>query len=438
MSASSHGIDRLEPIFDHHGLVANAGLILPATLMARLGLETLINERITTGSSRPGRKILTLVTAMIAGATHIDHVNILRAGATQAVLPFRVMAPSTIGTFLRGFTFGHVRQLDAVCSRALARAWQFGAGPDNQRLVVDLDSTICEVHGKQKRAAGYGYTKVLGYHPLLATRAGTGEVLLARMRHGSANTARGVDRFVDELVGVLNRAGAVGPRFVRADSGFWSWKMIARLDAHEVGWSITVRLHKSMRKAISSIDDTAWVDIDYTLGGRAQVAEALYVSGKGKRQRRVRLIVRRTRLTEKSQAQLWPEWRHHAFITSDHGIGMVDADQFHREHAVVELAIRDLKEGAGLEHIPSGHFHANGAWLACSVLAHNLGIWSSSITQQPQVTNRTRRTQLIAMAAVMVNRSGRRMLRFPTGWPWAEQFTSMLQHLRSLPAPASG
>jgi hypothetical protein len=128
VSASSRRIDRLEPIFDHDRLVANAGLILPATLMTRLGLEALINQRITTGSFRPGRKILTLVAAMIAGATHIDHVNMLRAGATQTVLPFRVMAPSTIGTFLRGFTFGHVRQLDAVCSRALARAWAGGGG----------------------------------------------------------------------------------------------------------------------------------------------------------------------------------------------------------------------------------------------------------------------------------------------------------------------
>ncbi len=438
MSASSRKIDRLEPIFDHDGLVANAGLILPATLMTRLGLEALINEWVRTGSSRPGRKILTLITAMIAGATHIEHANMLRAGATQAVLPFRVMAPSTIGTFLRGFTFGHVRQLDAVCSRALARAWNLGAGPDNQRLVVDLDSTICEVHGKQKRAAGYGYTKVLGYHPLLATRAGTGEVLLARMRHGSANTARGVDRFVDELVGVLGRAGAAGPRFVRADSGFWSWKMIDRLDAHRVGWSITVRLHKSMRKAITEIDDTAWVDIDYTLGGRAQVAETIYTTGKGRKQRTVRLIVRRTRLTETSQAKLWPDWRHHAFITSDHAIGMIEADRFHREHAIVELAIRDLKEGSGLEHIPSGHFHANAAWLGCTILAHNIGIWTTMIGGQPAMTNQTRRTRLIAMAAVIVNRSGRHLLRFPVAWPWAEQFTTMLHQIRSLPAPASG
>lgn len=206
---------------------------------------------------------------MLAGGTHIDHVDMLRAGATQAVLPFRVMAPSTIGTFLRSFTFGHVRQLDAVCSRVLARAWAAGAGPCDQPLVVDLDSTICEVHGKQKQAAGYGHTSVLGYHPLLATRAGTGEVLFARMRRGSANTARGVVRFVDELVAVLDRAGATGTRTVPADSGFWSWKLIDRLDTHGIGWSITVRLHTTMKSAIAAIPDEAWHDIDYTHSGHA-------------------------------------------------------------------------------------------------------------------------------------------------------------------------
>jgi len=117
VSVSSRELDRLEASFDHDGIVANAGLVVPATLMVRLGLETLIDTWVSTGSARPGRKILTVVAAMLAGGTHIDHVNMLRAGATQRVLPFKVMAPSTIGTFLRSFTFGHVRQLDAVCSR---------------------------------------------------------------------------------------------------------------------------------------------------------------------------------------------------------------------------------------------------------------------------------------------------------------------------------
>ena len=436
MSVCSRRIDRLQATFDHDGLVANAGLIVPATLMARLGLETLINTWVRTGSSRPGRKILTLVTAMIAGATHIDHANVLRAGATQTVLPFKVMAPSTIGTFLRSFTFGHVRQLDAVLNRTLTRAWRSGVGPGDTALVIDLDSTICEVHGHAKQGASYGYTRRLGYHPLLATRAGTGEVLFARMRRGSANTARGVVRFVDELVANIKRAAATGPITVRADSGFWSWKLIDRLDAHRIGWSITVRLHTNMNTAIAAIDNSTWVDITYTLGGQAQVAETTYTVGRGTKARTVRLIVRRTRLTEPAQRQLWPDWRHHAFITSNTDISMIEADQFHREHAVVELAIRDLKEGTGLEHIPSGHYHANCAWLACAVLAHNLGHWATQLTGQPPITNRTRRTRLIALAAVLVNRSGKPTLRFPARWPWANQFDQTLNALRALPAPS--
>lgn len=165
MSSSSRILDRLRATFDHEGLVANAGLIVPATLMSRLGLEALIDEHVKTGSSRPGRKILTVVAAIIAGATHIDHVDMLRAGSTGRVLPFKPMAASTIGTFLRTFTFGHVRQLDAVASRALQRAWATGAGPNAKPVVIDLDSTICEVHGKQKQGTGYGYTGVAGLSP---------------------------------------------------------------------------------------------------------------------------------------------------------------------------------------------------------------------------------------------------------------------------------
>lgn len=436
MSASSRRIDRLEATFDHDGLVANAGLVVPATLMARLGLEALIDTWVRTGSARPGRKILTLVAAMIAGATHIDHVNMLRAGATGRVLPFKPMAASTIGTFLRSFTFGHVRQLDAVMSRTLARAWAAGAGPGEEPLVVDLDSTICEVHGKQKQAAAYGYTKKLGYHPLLATRAGTGEVLFARMRKGSAGTARGVIRFVDELVANLARAGAAGPATVRADSGFWSWKLCDRLDTHDIRWSITVRLHKNMKTAIAGIDEGAWQEIDYPVGGQAQVAETTYVAGRGKRQRTVRLVVRRTRLTEPAQRRLWPDWRHHAFITNRDDLDTIAADQFHRNHAVIELAIRDLKEGTGLEHIPSGHYHANAAWLACAVLAHNLGCWTDLLAGQAPITNRTRRTRLISLPAVIANRSGRMLLRLPARWPWAHHFHTALGALRALPAPS--
>lgn len=175
MSSSSRALERIAVTFDEPTLVATAGLLVPATLMARLGLEALVNQMVRlggrVGGALPGRKVLTLVAAILAGATHIDHANRLRAGATARVLPFRVMAPSTLGTFLRSFTFGHVRQLDAVIAAVIGRAWSLGAGPGSQPMTIDLDSTIVEVHGDQKQGAAYGYTKVLGYHPLLATRA---------------------------------------------------------------------------------------------------------------------------------------------------------------------------------------------------------------------------------------------------------------------------
>ena len=436
MSRVSHKIDRIDTTFDNPNLAPDAGLILAGTLMARLGLEALINSWVRTGSALPGRKVLTVVSAMLAGATHIDHVDILRAGATARVLPHRVMAPSTIGTFLRTFTFGHVRQLDAVLSRALARAWKLGAGPaPGEKVVVDLDSTICVVHGKQKQGAAYGYTKKLGYHPLLATLAATSEIVMCRLRKGSANTARGVCRFVDELVAVLARAGAdTGQLIVRADSGFWSWNLVDRLNAHGAQWSITVRNIGAIHAAISRIPNTAWVAIGYTDSGEAQVASTAYTSGRGAKQRTVRLVVRRTRLTDPAQRALWPNWRYHSFITNINS-DVVSVDAFHRQHATVELAIRDLKEGTGAEHCPSGHYGANAAWLGCAVLAHNLGIWTQDLGRcgDTPVTNRTRRRRFFALCATLVNRSGRPTLRFPTDWPWAQEFTTALDTLRALP-----
>ena len=184
-------LDRLRVCFDDERAVANAGLMLPAMLAGRLGLEALVNEAVClagrTGGALPGRKVLSLVHGMLAGADSIDDMDVLRAGRTGLVLGHRVLAPSTLGTFLRAFTFGHVRQLDRVLDQALRRAWAAGAGPGEQRLVIDIDSFVGEVHGYGKEGAGYGYTHKLGYHPLLATRAGSDEVLHVRLRKGSAN-----------------------------------------------------------------------------------------------------------------------------------------------------------------------------------------------------------------------------------------------------------
>jgi len=439
----SRAIDSIEATFDDEGLVADAGLIVPATLMARLGLEALINDTVRLagriGGARPGRKVLTLVAAMLAEASHIDHADRLRAGATERVLPFRVMAPSTLGTFLRAFTFGHVRQLDAVIGETIRRAWALGAGPGAAPMTIDVDSTICEVHGKQKHGAAYGYTKRLGYHPLLATRAATGEVLHARLRKGSANTQRGVKRFAEELIARVRRAGATGTLTVRADSGFYSWELIDTLTRLAVRWSITVNLNANIRKAIAAIAERDWIDIVYPDGGQAQVTETVYVTGgyhSQRPQRCVRLVVRRTRLTDRDQAQLWPDWRYHALIT-DNDLPTIAADRFHRQHATVELAIRDLKESAGLEHCPSGRFFANAAWLACAVLAHNHTRWTAhlgGVHPDTQLTvTRTMRTRLFSLPGRLVNHSGQRLLRLPARWPWADTFHRALGHIRALP-----
>jgi len=437
------GIDRIEPIFDDESLVADAGLIVPATLMSRLDLEALINEKVRllgrAGGARPGRKVLTLVAALLAGGSHIDHADRLRAGATQAVLPFRVMAPSTLGTFLRSFTFGHIRQLDAVIAETTRRAWSLGAGPGTAPMTIDVDSTICPVHGHQKHGAAYSYTRQLGYHPILATRADTGEVLHARMRKGSANTQRGVRRFIEELIARVRRAGAEGPLCVRADSGFFNWDVVDTLSRLGVTWSITVTINKQIRAAIDAIDEHDWADIVYPDSGAAQVAETIYVTGGYHSQRplrRVRLVVRRTRLTDPTQAQLWPDWRHHALITNI-DLPTMQTDAFHRDHATVELAIRDLKDGAGLEHCPSGRFFANAAWLACAVLAHNLTRCTARLggvhpTEQLTVT-RTMRTRLFTLPGRLVNHSRRWLLRLPARWPWAATFNTALARIRALP-----
>jgi len=338
------------------------------------------------------------------------------------------MAASTVGTFLRAFTFGHVRQLDKVTGEVLARAWAAGAGPGDGPLVVDVDSTICEVHGYHKQGACYGYTHRLGYHPLLATRAGSGEVLHARLRKGAANTTRGVLRFVDELVARLRRAGATGELTLRMDSGFWSAKLIKQLRRHRVRYSITVRQTKTVRAAIAAIPQAAWVEIAYTPDGVAQVAETPY--------RDDRLIVRRVR-DQGDQAQLFPTRRYHAFVTNRVGTATwLDAD--HRRHAVCELAIRDLKAGAGLAHLPSGRFAANAAWLLAATLAHNLLRWAARLglgSHGEQLVAKTLRRTLLALPG-RLTRSGRQWtLPLPAGWPWAHSFTMALARLRCIPYP---
>jgi hypothetical protein len=372
---SSHSLDRLDTAFDDDRLVADAGLVLPATLAAHLGLRELVETHLDLGAA-PGRanagdKLLTLVMSALAGGDCIDDANALRAGGTERILGFSVKAASTLGTFLRSFRWGHVRQLDAVSRHLLARAWAAGAGPGGAPLTIDLDSTICETYGLAKEGGTrFTHTGVRGYHPLLAVAAGTGDVLMARLRGGNANSGRSAGHFLTETIGRVRYAGATGQLTMRADSGFYAHGVVAVCRRRDIRFSITIRQHKGVRRLIETIPEDAWTPIPYWLDGGADVAETTYTPfAQEKDAVPVRLIVRRVRPTPGSQLAAFVLYDYHAFITDRDGETLaLEAD--HRRHAEIENAIRDLKYGVALNHLPSGKFAANRAWLAVQVIAH--------------------------------------------------------------------
>ena len=375
--------DRIHVAFDDHRLVANAGLLLPVTLARHLGLGELVDRHVDLGGA-PGRanvgdKMLTLVASALAGGDCIDDADALRAGGTDRVLGCVIKAPSTLGTFLRSFRWGHVRQLDRVSRQLLAGAWAAGAGPGDGPLTIDLDSTICETYGLAKEGAhDHGYTGQRGYHPLLAVAAGTGDVLMARLRQGRANTARGAAHFLRETVGRVRHAGATGQLTVRADSGFYTHAMVAVCRKAKVRFSITARQHPRLRSIIEAIPEAEWTPIPYWMEGAADVAETDYTPFESKPDAAtVRLIVRRVKPTPGSQLALFTNYSYHAFITDRDG-DTLDLEADHRRHAEIENAIRDLKYGVGLNHLPSGRFPANAAWLAVQVMAHNPGVFQFS------------------------------------------------------------
>jgi DDE family transposase len=424
------GLDGVRVGFDDERVISDAGVMLVATLAGRLGVEALAGRLVRLRRDRPGaanvgRKVMALVYAMVLGADSIDDTDVLRAGRTRRLLGGWIPAPSTLGTFLRAFTFGHVRQLDKLLAESLTRAWKAGAGPGDGRLVIDVDSFVGEVCGYRKQGAAYGYTRIFGYHPILATRADTREALHIRLRKGSANTQKGIKRFCEELIARVERAGATGTMLLRADSGFWNTKVFELLETAGWQYSIGVRNIKKVKAAIDAIAQEAWQTIPYPQGGEAQIAETTY----GGR----RLIVRRTRLLG-PQAELWPEWRHFAFVTNrTDDITIVEAE--HRDHAVVEQVIADLKDQA-LQHFPSGHFHANGAWTVLAAIAHNLLRWTQ-LLGLPDTTVRAARTlrrRLLQIPGRLTSHARGWTLHLPARWPWHGDYITALNAIRALPA----
>ncbi len=287
-----------------------------------------------------------------------------------------------------------------------------------------------EVHGHAKQGAGYGYTGQLGYHPLMASRGDTAEVLHVRQRKGQANTQRGALRFVQELIPRVRRAGASAEILLRGDSGFWNKKVCAYLKKQGCRFSIGVNMHPAVAARIAQIPDEDWQPVeDYPDTGVCELAETTLGDE--------RLIVRRVHLrVQEDQGELFTYWRHHSFITNrSEPMHLVDAE--HRQHAVVELVIRDLKDQA-LAHFPSGHFSANSAWTVIACLAHNLSRWSAllGLSDPTPRTAATTRRRLFSLPGRITRTARRSTIHLPARWPWQTDFTQALTRIRALPAIA--
>jgi hypothetical protein len=439
---SSHSLDALSVQFDDDNAVADAGLLLPATLAQHLGLKGLLDSHVNLGAvagrANPGAKAMTLIASLIAGGDYIDDADALRAGETDQVLGHWVAAPSTLGTFLRGFSFGHARQLDKVSAELLARAWGAGAGPDeDEPVTIDVDSTICETYGVQKQGGSkFTYNHVRGYHPLISVVAQTGDVVHTRLRGGPAHAGRGAASFVTETVTRTRAAGATGEITMRADSGFYNHKVVGACRKAGVRFSITAKMMgKALHKAFSAIPEKDWTPIDYFLEGAA-VAEISYTPFATKKSSKpCRLIVRRVPPKPGSQLALFTEFSYHAFITDRQG-DMLFLEADHRAHAEVENTIRDLKYGMGLNHMPSGRFGANAAWLALNAIAHNLVRWVKRIGLcETLVMTKTMRRRYFSMPGRITTSARKDTLHLPTNWPWAARFSAALITLRAISLP---
>jgi hypothetical protein len=442
MRTSSHTLDRIKVEFDDDHAVANAGLIGPATLSEHLGLRELFDSYVDLGDA-PGRanvgvKAMTLIYSALCGGDCIDDADSMRAASTPEVLGHGVRAPSTLGTFLRSFTWGHNAQLDRVFGESLARAWAAGAGPGDGPVTLDVDSSICETYGLAKQGARFGYTRVRGYHPLIASVAGTGEVVGVRLRGGNSHSGRGAASFLTQVFNRVRRAGATGPMVLRADSGFYNHNVTEACDRAQVSYSITAKLYKGLHDLIAAVEEEAWVPIPYWIGEGADVAEIKYRPF-SKQHPEVRLIVRRVRPTPGSQLALFATYSYHAFITNREG-EMIELEADHRRHAVVEDVVRDLKYGVGVNHLPSGRFSANAAWLLLNVMAHNLARWVSRLglgPGAPPMTTKTIRTRLICVPGRITTSGRRKTLHLPRDWPWEESFLTMLANLHSIRRPST-
>ena len=453
---------KIAAVFDDPNLVSDAGLVPVLQLAEAAGLHELLTQQLSVASANAAAKATSVVGGMLAGADSIDDLDLLRAGG-MARLFDGVRAPSTLGTFLRSFTHGHVQQLDAVGGQLLAgltrRVPQTIAGADTTAGIafVDVDDTIREVHGYAKQGASYGYTGVRGLNIQLAvvsTPLAAPVIARARLRKGSTSSAKGAGRMLAQAITTARQAGVESRILCRADSAYYGWAFVGTALRANVWFSVTAKMTKTVTAAIAGITDDAWQTIKYPHAiydddaqcwiSDAELAEVPFVAFTGRRHAEhvtCRLIVRRVRRLQplasdgSTQGELFAAYRHHAFITNT-SLGIVEADQRHRDHAIVEQVIAELKDGP-LAHLPSGKYAANAAWVSLAVIAFNLARAAAVAAHQAKARWATIRRTIINVPARIAATGRRLVLHLPTHWPWASSWESLHAIATSPPRTAT-
>jgi hypothetical protein len=454
-----HALVKTHASFDDPNLVSRAGLVPVMALAQQAGLGKLVAEHVTPGGPcgvNAHLKVPCLVAGMAAGADSIDDMDLLRHGAMSGLFG-GIRAPSTLGSHLRSFTWGNVRQLETVNRTMLgelARRAPLLPGKD-QLAFVDIDATQKRVYGHRKQGAAFGHTKIQGKSLLvrglnalaatICTPLAAPVIAGTRLRGGNANSARGAASFAAEAVSTARAAGCTGQIVVRIDSAYYSAKVIAAIRRAGARFSVTVNMDPKITAAIAAIPETAWTPICYPRAiwddqlrcwvSDAQVAEVPYTAFTSKKGHAItaRLIVRRVRdlntQAAAGQGELFRAWRYHALFT-DSPFELVQAEGQHRDHAIIEQVFADWTDGP-LAHLPSGFFPANAAWLTCAAITHNLLRAAGSLASLAygKARGATIRRDLIDVAARTARHGrGHITLHLPDGWhreqEWMTLFTA--------------
>jgi Transposase DDE domain group 1 len=465
---SSYTFTADSAVFDEPNLVSAAGLVPVLELAEQTGLSELIDEhvqlpstRVKSGAVNPAGKLTSIIAAMACGADSIDDAGVLRAGGTPRVFN-EVYAPSTLGIFLREFTFGHTKQLAAVARAhlvALAARTPLLAGADD-RMFVDIDSLLRPVYGKAKQGATFGHAKIasrallrLGLSPqitTISTATAAPVIAEAQLRSGKAASGRGAASQLKQAITTAKAIDPDAPIMVRGDSMFGTKKVIGACIQHGIEFSLSVSRNKRITAAMEAIDEAAYTPVHYpgavedpdtgALISDAQVAETPYTLRLARgRTLTVRLVVRRVKDARYPDA-LFPVWRYHPFVTNSE-LPTAEADITHRRHAIIETTFADLIAGP-LAHIPSGLFAANCAWLACAVITHNLLRAAGTLAGGDHTMARgaTLRRDLVNVPARFAAPARKPMLHLPAHWPcqtrWKTLWHSVIGYPTAQPRAA--